>query len=497
MTTIATKLNLLKSASDDMYSAIEYKRQGFTSSKIFSNIPSEVAAIKGVVAPAKRIVSGSAEEKLGTTLLIKQDIAIVLVSSSVAVSNSLASYGDSIRAIVTGGGSHTLEIVGASSVEAETATYVAVYDGDVIQGGAVWTISAGSQYASINSSGELTVDSSANNSTVTISCSYNGTTATKTVTVKYKSGSSSQTEVDVVVDPETGETTTTTTTVVENQDGSSTTETTIVHTDENGSVTGTTEIETNVNTNGSSTSTTTNYDENGNATSGSSNTTDTSGNSNTQEYDYDENGDRYVTGYTIDTNDNPNGGETISSGLDTGMIAFDGHGFTIHLKIKLDPSQLSSNTNVYISAIQNESNNKYSGFCVMSYNKNNVISFGGQNTQIKNSYFGSRITGTVNGSTGVQQLSSLKNGSQEITIDITYIPQSLNPEWKYTIYVSQLYTSTTSTSKKSVAQSTMYSNSPYIPESLTNATVHIGSYGLEHTHDIANMEVLEFEVRKT
>jgi hypothetical protein len=64
------------------------------------------------------------------------------------------------------------------------------------------------------------------------------------------------------------------------------------------------------------------------------------------------------------------------------------------------------------------------------------------------------------------------------------------------IKVTPLYTSATGTSKKTDANSTLSSNSGYLPVSLSNATVVVGSFGVEHTHDMTNLEVLEFEVRK-
>ena len=61
-------------------------------------------------------------------------------------------------------------------------------------------------------------------------------------------------------------------------------------------------------------------------------TVDTSGNVNTQNIEYDNNGNEVVTGYNIDTTSNPNGGETIQNGINTGVIVFDGHDWTATLK---------------------------------------------------------------------------------------------------------------------------------------------------------------------
>jgi len=87
-------------------------------------------------------------------------------------------------------------------------------------------------------------------------------------------------------------------------------------------------------------------------------------------------------------------------------------------------------------------------------------------------------------------------GVQTLTIDITYTPESYSQQYRYIIMVTPLYTSTTGTTQKTDVDSTLSSSSDYIPTSLANATIKIGSFGVEHTHDMANLEVLAFEVRK-
>lgn len=221
-----------------------------------------------------------------------------------------------------------------------------------------WSITSGNQYATITSSGEITIISSGS---ITLSATYNGYQATRTVNVTYISGQSSSTEVN-----EDGSVTTTTTTTVENQDGSTTETSTSSTTHDDGSIS-TTESETTTNQDGSSTttssttnqdgtscqseinvasdgsseSTTTNYDENGNPTSGENNTVDVQGNSNTQEITYDENGDTTVTAYTIDTTGNDGGtGETISDGINTEFVPWDNSdGWEMHIRFKSIPSE--------------------------------------------------------------------------------------------------------------------------------------------------------------
>ena len=242
---------------------------------------------------------------------------------------------------------HTLSIQCADFVETESFICAVLYDNTVLQSGAAWSIISGTEYATIDSSGEIAISTNANQSPITVYCSYNGISATKDITVTYKSGSSAQVETVVVVDPETNETTITTTTTTENQDGSSTTNVTIVNTDANGDVTGTTESETNVATDGSSTTTTTNYNADGDPTSGSNNTIDVQGNSSTQNIEYDEQGNETVTGYTIDTSENPQGSKQFNSdGVNTEYYAFDmTRGFEIDFDFTINFAQQPSGQN--------------------------------------------------------------------------------------------------------------------------------------------------------
>lgn len=73
----------------------------------------------------------------------------------------------------------------------DAATYrcLATYDNDTSEYVTpTWLISAGSNYASIDANGKLTVKSGASTSAVTISASYQGKSATKNVTVTYNLG---------------------------------------------------------------------------------------------------------------------------------------------------------------------------------------------------------------------------------------------------------------------------------------------------------------------
>lgn len=233
---------------------------------------------------------------------------------------------------------HTLIITGLTTIEAENAEYVALYDTSIVSTGAVWSIISGSQYASIDNTGFVTIETTADDVQVTIQCEYGGLTATQTLNLTYKTGSNSETETEVIVDPGSGEVTTTTTTTTTNEDGSTSTTTTIITNDSDGNPIGSSETEVDINADGSSSSTTTNYNADGDPESQINNTIDTDGNSSTQTIIYDDEGNETVTGYTIDTTENPDGEKTFNGdGVNTEYYAFDlTHGFVLDYNFTID-----------------------------------------------------------------------------------------------------------------------------------------------------------------
>ena len=210
-----------------------------------------------------------------------------------------------------------LVIGGAQTVTAETCQYVAMYGG-VEPVEAVWTITNGDTYASIDTGGTVTINSNASGSSVTIQAVYSGITTKTNVVLTYKSGSTSETTTEYEKDPETGEITATTTTVTENEDGTSTSAiTTIV------------------------------YDEEWNPEEKTNQNVDVSGNVNTQNIEYDENGNEVVTGYDIDTSGNPEGSKNYNhDGVNTEFYALDvTEGFTMDIHFTIDFDQQPPNQN--------------------------------------------------------------------------------------------------------------------------------------------------------
>ena len=279
----------------------------------------------------------------------------------------------------------TLTIGGPQSVTAESCQYVAIYNGAAVSSGVTWSITSGGTYATIANDGTVTINNSANESAVTIQAVYSGLTATKEVTLTYLSGSTSETTSEKIIDPETGEITTTTTTTTENQDGSSQVSTESVYYDENGDVMGSSTNETTNNTDGSSSSTTINYDENGDPTDKTNENTDTSGNVNTQNIEYDENGQEVVTGYDIDTSNNPNGAKNYNNdGVNTEFYALDvtqGCIMDIHFTIDFTnqpPNQNDGHHNIINS--KRATPEPWYGFQVRQSQTNKYIQLGTQFT---------------------------------------------------------------------------------------------------------------------
>lgn len=328
--------------------------------------------------------------------------------------NGVFDYGGNV------GGLHTLIIgAGGEIVRAVSCQYIALYDNvEVTSSDMVWSILSGSEYATIDNSGFLTVDEDANENEVVITCSYRGLFATKHLTVTYVSGSTSDTESEttVVVDPSTGavtETTTITTTTTDssgntstqttitetvtnqdgsssstetqtnvNTDGSSTSSSTTTNYDNNGDITGSSSNDTTINADGSSTSSTTNYNSSGDPVTGENVMVDTGGNVDTQNLEYNENGDPVVTGYTIDTSASGGQGKEITDGVNTEYYAFDlTRGFEMNIEFTIDFANQPPNQNEYLHNIltmKRATPSPWYGFQLRQSVKNKYIELGTQ-----------------------------------------------------------------------------------------------------------------------
>ena len=108
------------------------------------------------------------------------------------------------------------------------------------------------------------------------------------------------------------------------------------------------------NSDGSSTSSTTNYDHSGDPIDQENVAIDVSRNESTQNIKYDVNGNSVVTGYSIDTSDNPSGTKEFDlDGVNTQFYGFDAvTGFTMNLHFTIDftdqpPNQDDGHHNIF------------------------------------------------------------------------------------------------------------------------------------------------------
>ena len=338
-----------------------------------------------VVNPEWYITSG------GTYATINQNGRVDIVENTINQSISvLASYRNEVATVnINVTYDNQLAIECPTEITGTSGNAFARFNSTIVQ--PTWSITSGGSYASIANDGTITLTATG---TITLSATYNGYTATKNVDVVYSQNTETQTEVDpetgaittttttTETDPSTGETTTTevisttntdgsstqtVTETIENQDGSSTsttitnnsdgsrseTSTTTSAPDEHGSTTSSSTTEnfnetgeftsssvntTTENQDGSSTSATTNYNSGGDATDSTYQNTDVNGNNSTQQVAYDENGDPVVTGYSIDTSDNPDGEKSFDEdGVNTQFYGFDEvEGFVLNIHFTID-----------------------------------------------------------------------------------------------------------------------------------------------------------------
>ena len=330
-------------------------------------------------------------------------------------------------------------------------------------------------------------------------------TGNVTVTATISGGGGTTT----IIDNGDGTTTVLTENTVENQDGSETTTTTSVNYDSNGNVTSSSSTETTEYTNGTSTSTTTNYDSSGDPVSSSTANTDTNGNVNTQLITYDNQGDPVVTGYTIDTDGNNNGGETLQNGLDTGVLVFDGHDWTATLKANITFSNVANTSPVIsLSGIDDETG-KLNGVCIFA---RKVTS--GQGSKCYDENGNQQSTTTSNNPSVAFRISPYTNGTIGTYYDFyhqtgatayytnRFVTKSTTISLVYKIYytnsnhqiVAEIYKSDgTTIVAKPKSQAAITFN-----KSLSDVTFQIGTWP-KLTGDGANltMEVISFEVTKT
>ena len=310
----------------------------------------------------------------------------------------------------------TLRIDGPSTVSAETCEYKAIGSNvSDVTTAATWSITAGSQYATIDSTnGQVTILAGANESSVTIQAVYDALTATTTVALTYLSGSMSETTTDIVVD-ESGNTTTVVTIVTENEDGSSTETTEAVITDESGNTIGSTESTIDTNADGSYSGSTTNYDANGDPVDGSNVNGDTQGNVSTQELEYDASGNSIVVGYDIDTSGSEDGEKTFNGdGVNTEYYAFDvTRGFVLDFNFTINFNQQPAGQNENhhnILTAKRATPSPWYGFQLRQTGTNKVV------------ILGTQFASGSNTNTNLTSAATATANTAEYNLTITYNP---------------------------------------------------------------------------
>ncbi len=203
-------------------------------------------------------------------------------------------------------------------------------------------------------------------------------------------------------------------------------------------------------------------------------TTDQYGNVSVQ--DVDENG--RVTGYSIDTTNSTSGGLEVLPGqnIDTGVIAFDGRAFTIHIVFKTDLS--NENGKFVLTALQPNGNN-YDGFALYDYNRG-YLRVGVYKNRARSS-----STGQLTPNYYLTLSSSALTGERTFDITITYDPTGWN--------------------KQPIINASMvgYNQNKYIrgkntvPSNLNNATITIGGNGIDGQNDMGSLTIIQFEVIKS
>lgn len=203
-------------------------------------------------------------------------------------------------------------------------------------------------------------------------------------------------------------------------------------------------------------------------------TTDEYGNIFVQEVD--PNG--VVTSYSIDTT--ASGGLAVTPGnnIDTGLVAFDGSTFTLHIVFK---TTLSQNNGKYIVTALDLNNNYYNGFSLYVYN-NNYLRTGIYKDRTRSSQ-----TGLITPNAYIGLNSSSMTGERTFDVTITYDPLAVSNTY------ARINASLVGGNSGSQSNSR---NSSNVPTSLPNATVIIGGNGINNSDDMNSLTIIEFEVIK-
>ena len=252
--------------------------------------------------------------------------------------------------------------------------------------------------------------------------------------------------------------------------------------------------------------TTITYDENGNPAEATNEITDSSGNTTTQEITY-VNGEEVVTGYSIDTSNNSDGGLSVpSEGIDTGVLAFDGNDFVVTLKATF----AFANCTATICPIINVTKKNTSVNGVLIYEDRIATSGYGHDssgTNVNPPYnkfrIGKYVTSAPTGSVDYNIISKITStqGNGRYGYNSSSTPVTLTIKLYYTsgVFTSEIYDSSGATD---VLLAKPYNNTTLTfsdtGTDFDNITIQLGTFESgTTTYPTHNFEIIDFDVTKT
>lgn len=345
------------------------------------------------------------------------DINSNILNQYVTIRATYKNYIDNITILISY--NNQLDIYCPDNMRGVSGNCVAMYNNTMVT--PMWSIITGNEYATINSSGEITI---LNTGDITVQAEYSEYTARKQITVVYDINSSTETIIDengvitettitTITDPETGITKTEEISVVINNDGSTShiSKETIVNPDNSSTIHTTT-----TNPNGSTNLSTSNYNSDGDPVSTINNEIDPENNKSTQNIEYNENNEPIVVEYVIDTSCNPDGEKTFNGdGVNTGFYAFDlTRGFVIrmHFTVNLENKPANQDGELHnILTMKRADPQPWYGFQLRQKNTDKFI------------HLGTQFSTGSNTNTSIQPPRWIEtNKIAEYDVEITYDP---------------------------------------------------------------------------
>ena len=163
---------------------------------------------------------------------------------------------------------------------------------------------------------------------------------------------------------------------------------------------------------------------------------------------------------------------TTGDSMDTGVLAFDGVGFTIHLEMEMTPTgQTGKYMLSAIKQLENQ-NNKYGGFVFWCYSTSYFYLNASTSANLNATSFGSRAA-----------YWRINNSTQPYEFEITFTP---TPNKSVVASLDNVASGSTTPSI----------SANLFPDTLSGATITIGGNGMDTSKDIVSMTVTKFWITK-